>query len=76
MITAVFDANVMLSGFIGLARPEQSAPGALMRHLERRSFQMALSDEIITEVEEAFENRYFRDRIDAETQQRLIQRTA
>jgi uncharacterized protein len=62
MIRAVFDANVLASGFVGLHRPE-STPGELLRSWHARAFELVVSEHLRTEVLNTLRDRYFRRRL-------------
>lgn len=58
MIRAVFDANVIVSGFAGRA----GAPVALIDAWRSGAFQLVISDYILDEVDRAWLKPYFRQR--------------
>lgn len=60
MIRAVFDANVLASGFVGLSRAGTSAPAVLLRLWMLGRFTLIVSESILIEVEHsAFASPYF-----------------
>ena len=65
MITVVLDANVLASGVVG-ARRHTSTPGELLRRWRRGAYTLVLSEHILTEVERALADSYFRARLSTE----------
>lgn len=65
MISVVLDANVIVSGVLGLERAE-STPGAIWRRWRQREFAMIVSTALIAEVERALRNPYFIARVSPE----------
>jgi putative PIN family toxin of toxin-antitoxin system len=72
MSSAVFDTNVLASGFVGLTRPE-STPGALIRHWSAHRFDLVVSGIIIRELERTFEQPFFRRRLSPQQMARHLQ---
>ena len=66
MTTAVFDTNVLASGFAGFLRPT-STPGALVRAWLANQVELVVSEHIHSELSRTFEEPYFRRQIPAET---------
>lgn len=72
MIAAVLDANVLASGFLGF-NLETSAPGEVLRRWADGEFQVVVSPEILTELEDhAFASDYFQKRIPASFQHHIL----
>jgi putative PIN family toxin of toxin-antitoxin system len=61
VISAVFDTNVLASGFVGETRPE-STPGELLRRWRAKHFTLVVSEPILTELERTFTNPCFSNR--------------
>jgi len=59
VIRAVFDANVIVSGFPGIG----GLPGALLNRWQREEFELVLSDYILDEIARAWTDPYWRRRI-------------
>jgi len=57
-LKVVFDANVLVSG---LSRRNFSAPTVLMDMWKLGTFEVVLSQHILTKVEEAWQKPYFRN---------------
>ncbi|CAN5720788.1 putative toxin-antitoxin system toxin component, PIN family [soil metagenome] len=73
MIRAVFDANVLASGFVGLSRTGVSAPAVLLRSWMLGRFTLIVSEEILAEVEQsAFSKPYFQRALPAEARARAF----
>lgn len=70
MTRAVFDVNLLVSGFIGANRAE-SVPGELLRRWEAGNFDLVLSDHLRENVERVLQRRYFRERVTAEQRRRF-----
>ncbi len=68
MIVAVFDTNVLASGFAGYTL-EQSTPGELIRRWNQNAFSLVITDEILLELEnDAFSKPYFRRQVSAQSE--------
>ena len=65
MISAVLDANVLASGFVGFAI-KQSTPGELLRRWRQGAFELVTSEPIIDEFAGAMAKPYFVKRLSAE----------
>ncbi len=65
MISAVFDANVLASGFVGFAVAD-STPGELLRLWRNGLFQLVVSEPIVEEFERALAKPYFARRLSPE----------
>ncbi len=65
MSCAVFDTNLLASGFVAADRPE-STPGKLMQHWEAKRFELAVSDVIIVELVNTLSEPYFQRRLTPE----------
>jgi putative PIN family toxin of toxin-antitoxin system len=63
LISAVLDANVILSGIVGFFRVE-STTGEVMRRWQADQFILASSPAIVSEVEEGLAEPYFRARLE------------
>lgn len=63
MIRAILDANVLVSGMLGLRRTT-STPGTILYLWFKRSFELITSDPLITEVERSLSKPFFVGRID------------
>lgn len=73
MIRAVFDANVLASGFVGLSRAGSGAPSQLLRLWMLGRFTLVVSEPILTEVEKsAFESAYFQRALPVEARRRVF----
>ena len=59
MISAVYDANVLASGFAGFVHPD-SVPGELVRAWRRGQVELFVSEELRAEVVRALRDPYFR----------------
>lgn len=62
MITAVLDTNILVSGFFGEDKPH-SIPGELIRRWRAGSFLLVLSEHILSELVETFNDPYFVTRL-------------
>ncbi len=62
MIAAVFDTNVLASGFNGFTTPA-SVPGELLRRWQDGAFTLIVSEHILVELARAFTDRYFTRRL-------------
>lgn len=71
MIHAVLDANVIVSGVLGVDRAE-STPGEIWRCWRRGEFAMVVSATLINEVERALRNRHFAPRIDRKSAAQVV----
>lgn len=72
MIAAVLDANVLASGFLGFTL-ETSTPGELLRRWADDDFQMVVSHEILTELEDhACASDYFQQRLPMSLQHYIL----
>jgi putative PIN family toxin of toxin-antitoxin system len=65
MIRAVFDTNVLASGFAGYPKPD-STPGELIRPWDAGIFVLIVSEHILSELARTFTDRYFTRRLTAE----------
>src|SRR5207253_2561870 len=65
VITAVLDANVLLSGFVGVFIPT-STPGQILFAWLAGGFQVVLSDPLFDEVTRNIVKPYFRRRLTAQ----------
>lgn len=73
MIRAVFDANVLASGFVGLSRTGASAPAVLLRLWMLGRFTLIVSESILAEVERsAFAKAYFQRALPDEARARAF----
>ncbi len=68
MIAAVFDTNVLASGFT----TQGGTPDRLLRLWLQGRFDLVVSTDIITELERTFQRPYFRRRIPATRRQRIL----
>lgn len=68
MIRAVLDANVIVSGIVGLIR-ENSVPGDILRLLKAGRFEAAASDVLITEIDRTLSKDYFSKKISEQDHQ-------
>lgn len=72
MIEAVLDANVLASGVLGFTL-ESSTPGEILRRWFDDEFQIAVSLEILSELEHhAFASAYFQVRVPEALQQFIL----
>ncbi len=62
MQVVVLDANVLISGVVGLERQE-STPGAVLRAWQSGLFTLVSSEPLISEVRRALADRYFQQRL-------------
>lgn len=62
MIRALFDTNVLASGFATLRKPE-SVPGSLIRCWRRSEFTLVVSDHILIELQRTLTKTYFAQQI-------------
>jgi uncharacterized protein len=62
VITAVLDANVLLSGFVH----EHGVPGQLLLAWIGRVYRLVISEAILVEVTRGFQKRYFQQRLTPE----------
>jgi uncharacterized protein len=62
VIVAVFDTNVLASGYAGLARLD-STPGELVRRWHGRVFNLVVSEAILAELTRVFRTPYFTRRL-------------
>jgi putative PIN family toxin of toxin-antitoxin system len=69
---AVLDANVLVSGIVGIA-VETSAPGELIRRWRRRELTIVTSNHILDEVERTLAKPYFASRISAAQANNAVQ---
>ena len=72
MVTAVFDTNVLASGFVAFERLA-GPPGELLRLWTYDAFELIASEPILTELERTFEDRYFAERLSTERRANNIQ---
>jgi putative PIN family toxin of toxin-antitoxin system len=71
MMRVVLDANVVVSGVLGLERDE-SVPGAIWRHWRNRDFTLLVGASLVAEVERALRNPYFSARIRPELAAQVV----
>lgn len=73
MIRAVFDANVLASGFVGLSRAGASSPAVLLRLWMFGRYTLIVSESILAEVEQsAFAKAYFQRALPDEARARAF----
>lgn len=65
MISAVLDTNVLVSGLIG-EQKLASTPGELIRRWRVKSFELVISEHIISELADTLTDPYFVRRLSAE----------
>lgn len=72
MTRAVFDANVLASGVLGLPR-EESVPGELLRRWFLGRFDLIVSERLLDELEHhAFAKDYFLTRVSLDAQREVL----
>lgn len=71
MMRVVLDANVLVSGVVGLERQE-STPGALLRAWQSGRFTLLTSTPLIAEVRRALADQYFQRRLRPEQIERFV----
>ncbi|MGH2614951.1 MAG: putative toxin-antitoxin system toxin component, PIN family [Thermomicrobiales bacterium] len=64
MTIAVLDTNVLASGFIGEDKPD-STPGELVRRWRAKEFTLVVSEHILEELADTFNDPYFTRRLSA-----------
>lgn len=65
MTAAVLDTNVLVSGFIGEDKPA-STPGELVRRWRAKAFELVVSEHILSELADTFNDPYFVRRLSVE----------
>lgn len=62
MISAVLDTNVLVSGLVGVEKPT-STPGEVIRRWRAKSFELIVSEHILSELAETRTDPYFTRRL-------------
>lgn len=72
MIRALLDANVLVSGIVGL-RKDESTPGALLRRWRADEYTLIVSQPLLAEVERTLSKPFYRERTDTTQAEAALQ---
>lgn len=70
MISAILDANIIVSGILGFRNPD-SIPGTILRLWRKGTFNLVTSDHIRNEVKMVLNKSYFRKKLSVQEISRI-----